>query len=376
MPLTLARRRSRENPTSKCGPPFKVRRHTDPAQAHVPALRAGTAAAEGGVGRVGGKQQRHHDVHPPPMPPLPIFPSLLSPLPIAFPVPAVKVLLQLNAAEGAAAAECSVGRVGGQQQRHHGVLCMGRRHLQPQRARRFPGGDGLKDVGGGMGEDWIFEEWNWGGREMGEEWELVGIADLTYFYLFGPIPSLATLTDLTHLAIGSVVGSSFIGTLDGLAWLSSLTNLQILSLQYLAFTGDLSSLHILSHLRSLHQLHVSRLTNATGEIPRELQYLTALTALDLSNLQFVEFPIWVTQLTNLQYLNVYSKYPHRQGRLLNDDLSQLTALTFLSLYGNNLEGYLPNSWTNLVHLQNLNLGVNQFEGTIPATFSALTDLTA
>ncbi|CAI7878005.1 unnamed protein product, partial [Closterium sp. NIES-53] len=155
------------------------------------------------------------------------------------------------------------------------------------------------------------------------------LLDLTYFYLFGPIPSLATLTDLTHLAIGSVVGSSFIGTLDGLAWLSSLTNLQILSLQYLAFTGDLSSLHILSHLRSLHQLHVSRLTNATGEIPRELQYLTALTALDLSNLQFVEFPIWVTQLTNLQYLDVYSKYPHRQGRLLNDDLSQLTALTFL-----------------------------------------------
>ncbi|CAI5962578.1 unnamed protein product [Closterium sp. NIES-65] len=144
--LTLAHGRYRENPTSKCGPPFKVRRHTDPAQTHVLTLSEGAAAADAvwgvwpnnsnatatcsphlplfpsplsppncipytcsegaaaaefGVGRVAEQQQRHHDVLPPPPPPPP-FPSFPphSPLPIAFPVPAVKVLLQLNAAWG------------------------------------------------------------------------------------------------------------------------------------------------------------------------------------------------------------------------------------------------------------------------------------
>ncbi|CAI6002701.1 unnamed protein product [Closterium sp. NIES-65] len=112
--------------------------------------------------------------------------------------------------------------------------------------------------------------------------------DLTYIDLVGPIPSLATLTSLTHLTIG-LDGSKLTGTLDGLAWLSSLTNLQTLhafritpathaevpcsyctttvasrmpycppttrGLEYLAaFTGDLSSLHILSHLKDLQTL--------------------------------------------------------------------------------------------------------------------------
>ncbi|CAI5520922.1 unnamed protein product, partial [Closterium sp. Naga37s-1] len=154
--------------------------------------------------------------------------------------------------------------------------------------------------------------------------------DLTNVNLFGPLPSLASLTGLTHLAIFMDGDISHAGTLEGLAWLSSLTNLQTLSLEYMAFlTGELSSLHFLSHLRSLHQLKVRSLRNATGELPRELQYMTALTSLDLPDLRFVEFPIWVTRLTNLQYLNLEADYPHRQGRLLNDDLSQLTALTFL-----------------------------------------------
>ncbi|CAI5991721.1 unnamed protein product, partial [Closterium sp. NIES-65] len=180
------------------------------------------------------------------------------------------------------------------------------------------------------------------------------LLDLTSLNLFGPIPSLASLTGLMHLAIAMDGGNgiSHAGTLEGLAWLSSLTNLQTLSLEYLAFlTGELSSLHFLSHLRSLHDLKVRRLRNATGEVPRELQYMTSLTSLDLSYLRFADFPFWVTRLTNLQYLNLEADNPHRQGRLLNEDLSQLTALTVLSLFGNNLEGYLPNSWTNLAHLQ-------------------------
>ncbi|CAI5459799.1 unnamed protein product, partial [Closterium sp. Yama58-4] len=153
--------------------------------------------------------------------------------------------------------------------------------------------------------------------------------------------------------------------------LSSSRSLQ----QFMAFTGDLSSLHVLSHLRKLQQLELIEFTNATGEIPREIQYMTALTALDLAFLPAVEFPNWVTQLFKLQYLNLETDDPHRQGRLLNDDISELTALTALSLSGNNLEGYLPKTWTNLVNLQSLLLRNNRFQGTISTTFSALTSLT-
>ncbi|CAI5498643.1 unnamed protein product, partial [Closterium sp. Naga37s-1] len=197
--------------------------------------------------------------------------------------------------------------------------------------------------------------------------------DLTYIDLVGSIPSLATLTRLTHLAIG-VAGSRLTGSLDGLAWLSSLTNLQTLSLEYLeAFTGELSSLHILSHMRNLQQLTLTSLTNATGEIPREIRYLTALTSLDLSFLRALEFPEWVTHLSNLQYLSVETDDPRRQGVVL-EDMSELTALTSLSFSGNNLEGHLPKSWSTLVNLQELYLSTNHLRGSIPATYSALTAL--
>ncbi|CAI5462040.1 unnamed protein product [Closterium sp. Yama58-4] len=214
--------------------------------------------------------------------------------------------------------------------------------------------------------------------------------DLTYIDFVGPIPSLASLTGLTYLAIG-VDGSRLTGTLDGLAWLSSLTNLQTLGLEYLAaFTGDLSSLHILSHLRNLQQLNIISLTNATGEIPREIRFLTALTALDLSYLRAVEFPDWVTHLSNLQYLNVDMDDPRRQG-LLKDEMSELTALTTLSIKGNNLEGYLPKGWSTLVNLQelgpipphlaipslvDLQLSNNLFTGGIPNTFTRLTGMSS
>ncbi|CAI5990181.1 unnamed protein product, partial [Closterium sp. NIES-65] len=101
------------------------------------------------------------------------------------------------------------------------------------------------------------------------------------------------------------------------------------SLEYLeAFTGDLSSLHIVSHMRSLQQLRLASLTNATGEIPREIRYLTALTSLDLSFLRALEFPDWVTHLSNLEYLNVETDDPRRQGVVV-EDISELTALTSL-----------------------------------------------
>ncbi|CAI7888578.1 unnamed protein product, partial [Closterium sp. NIES-53] len=199
--------------------------------------------------------------------------------------------------------------------------------------------------------------------------------DLTNEQLVGPIPSLASLSKLTLLAIGTD-GSQLTGTYEGLAWLSSLSNLQSLNLFGLAeFTGSLSSLHVVSYLEKLQSLTLKSLTNATGEIPRAIRYLTALTALDLSYLRALEFPAWVTHLSILQYLNMNADEPRRQG-LLSDDFSHLIALTSLSLSGNNLDGYVPKSFSSLLNLQYLALSFNHLQGTIPATLSALTALTA
>ncbi|CAI5498626.1 unnamed protein product, partial [Closterium sp. Naga37s-1] len=91
------------------------------------------------------------------------------------------------------------------------------------------------------------------------------------------------------------------------------------------------------------------LSNVTGEIPREIRYLTALTTLDLILLRDVDFPDWVTQMSNLQSLRVINDEPRRQG-VLPEGLSELTALTRLSLSGNNLEGALPKGFSTLVNL--------------------------
>ncbi|CAI5510445.1 unnamed protein product [Closterium sp. Naga37s-1] len=268
--------------------------------------------------------------------------------------------------EGAGAAEGGVGHVGGQQQRHHCVLCMDWRHVQPKGAHRCPvrliaapqcplcrpsmpslpplnalfaapqcpfcpfclcflnrrsDGPSLLLIAPPpvlSSPPFITASpFHWDAKLFSNAdpppngaipASITSLAtlqylDLTYIDLVGSIPSLATLTGFTHLTIG-VDGSRLAGTLEGLAWLSSLTNLKTLGLEYLAaFTGDLSSLHILSHLGSLQQL-------------------------DVSFLRAVEFPDWVTHLTNLQYLNVDTDDPRRQG-LLKDDMSELTALTSL-----------------------------------------------
>ncbi|CAI6002940.1 unnamed protein product [Closterium sp. NIES-65] len=119
----------------------------------------------------------------------------------------------------------------------------------------------------------------------------------------GTIPAAITdLAALQYLALGAD-GCLLTGTVDDLSWLSSLSALHTLHLSALAeVTGDLSSFAMLSHIDTLQDLMLRGFSGATGEIPREIRYMTALTALDLSYLRAVEFPNWVTHLSNLQSL--------------------------------------------------------------------------
>ncbi|CAI5509336.1 unnamed protein product [Closterium sp. Naga37s-1] len=201
--------------------------------------------------------------------------------------------------------------------------------------------------------------------------------DLTYgIYLKGPLPSLAALTRLTYLALGEDSVCKLTGTYGDLTWLSTLSNLQTLRLtDMVEFKGDLSSLAIISNLRSLRDLRLCSLTNATGQIPRDLRYLTVLTALDLSYLRASDFPDWVVQLSNLRTLNLNTDEVTRHG-VLPDGISLLTNLTQLLINRNNLAGYLPGGLSNLVNLQQLSLNYNMIQGAIPGAYSTLTALTA
>ncbi|CAI6001523.1 unnamed protein product [Closterium sp. NIES-65] len=153
----------------------------------------------------------------------PLFPSLLSP----------PDCILCTGSEGAAAAECSVGHLAEQQQRHHGVLCMGGRHMQPQRAPHRP----VRIVPP---------------LAVLVTLDFRSVLDLTNVNLFGPLPSLASLTGLTHLAIFMDGDISHAGTLDGLAWLSSLTNLQTLfALQANVYSCEQFNCHSSSALSSI-----------------------------------------------------------------------------------------------------------------------------
>ncbi|CAI6012423.1 unnamed protein product [Closterium sp. NIES-65] len=177
--------------------------------------------------------------------------------------------------------------------------------------------------------------------------------DLTNNQLVGPIPSLASLSRLTLLYVPRLHRGPF----SALRCFSPLHPTILFGL----FCSVLKELmfHSAASLHVWHgRLHVwtlSSLTNTTGEIPREIRYLTALTA-----------------------LNVIGDEPRRQG-LLSDDISHLTALTSLFLSGNNLEGYVPKSFSSLLNLQHLaalsapfhcrDLTHNYLSGSIPRAFT-------
>ena len=57
------------------------------------------------------------------------------------------------------------------------------------------------------------------------------------------------------------------------------------------------------------------------------------------------------------------------------DLGDLTSLTELDLYSNQLTGQIPTELGNLSNLTGLDLSGNQLTGTIPSSFTSLTGLT-
>ena len=137
--------------------------------------------------------------------------------------------------------------------------------------------------------------------------------------------------------------------------LSHCSNLQYLDLQYNDFVQGIPS-----ELGLLSKLYNNRLS---GRVPPSLGNLSSLQTLSLArnNLEG-EIPNTVAQMKSLTYFRV--SVNHLSG-VFPPSLYNLSLLTFIALSYNNFTGNLnPDLGIALQNLQILDIGGNQFTGTI------------
>ncbi|XP_011043738.1 PREDICTED: probable leucine-rich repeat receptor-like protein kinase At1g35710 isoform X1 [Populus euphratica] len=159
---------------------------------------------------------------------------------------------------------------------------------------------------------------------------------------------------------------------DSLMNLSS--SLSSLKLYYCRLKGKLpSSMGKFKHLQFLDL----GWNDLTGSIPYGFDQLTELVSLDLSwndyvSLEPISFDNLVRNLTKLRELDLSFV---NMSLVVPDSLMNLSSsLSSLKLYYCRLKGKLPSSMGKFKHLQYLDLGGNDFTGSIPYDFDQLTEL--
>lgn len=117
-------------------------------------------------------------------------------------------------------------------------------------------------------------------------------------------------------------------------------------------------------LLSLHERHLTSLSCVVPSIPT----LKNLSRVDLSNNNLTEFPIELTFLSRVHYLNL----EHNKISSFPTSFGELTALTYLKLSYNHIVS-LPSSITELINLKELDVIFNQIKE-IPFLLSSLEKL--
>uniref|UniRef100_A0A0E0CLV3 non-specific serine/threonine protein kinase n=1 Tax=Oryza meridionalis TaxID=40149 RepID=A0A0E0CLV3_9ORYZ len=110
----------------------------------------------------------------------------------------------------------------------------------------------------------------------------------------------------------------------------------------------------------------------TGSIPTSLGNLTKLTYLSLfENNLSGQIPQELGYLVNLKKLSLYS---NNLTGLIPSSLGNLSKLSYLSLWHNQLSGHISQELGKLVNLENLELSENMLTGSIPNSLGNLTKL--
>ncbi|BBH00995.1 Leucine-rich repeat protein kinase family protein [Prunus dulcis] len=151
-----------------------------------------------------------------------------------------------------------------------------------------------------------------------------------------------------------------------------------LNLSYMGLTGTIPphlgnlSFHgtLPKELANLRRLKLISFT--TRSVPREIRNLTMLKEINLSYNKFNEIPNEIGSLDELEKLYVQSNALKGHVAL---GVFNMSSLTNLNLHGNNLSGSLPdNICQQLPSLQELDLGLNQFDGPLPSKLWQCTQL--
>ncbi|XP_057988595.1 probable LRR receptor-like serine/threonine-protein kinase At3g47570 isoform X5 [Hevea brasiliensis] len=178
-------------------------------------------------------------------------------------------------------------------------------------------------------------------------------------------PSIFNLTSLLHIMVGH---NQIQGSLPSNLGIT-LPNIQILDIAFNQFTGPIPA--SISNASNLILLQFPE-NKLTGQVP-SLENLPMFEMLSISgnhlgsadnNLIFGSLPAGVSNLVNLEEFDMW-----------NNQLSgNLTLLTHLNLYDNNLQGNIPSSLGNCQNLLAVDISRNSLSGTIPQEITDILSL--
>ncbi|KAH0657642.1 hypothetical protein KY289_026390 [Solanum tuberosum] len=186
----------------------------------------------------------------------------------------------------------------------------------------------------------------------------------------GPIPK--SLGNLEYLEVLNLQGNNFISD-PSLSFLTSLTNcrkLRVLRFYENALYGALSP-SVVNFSNSLHNFQGNG-CKLKGVIPQEIGNLTGVTRIDLYNNELTgHIPNTVQDMLNLQ--EFYLQSNEIEGTIPNAICSSKN-LGALDLSGNHFSGSVPSCLGNVTSLRKLNLAYNRLNSRLPANLGNLQDL--
>ncbi|KAK2980715.1 hypothetical protein RJ640_028278, partial [Escallonia rubra] len=214
----------------------------------------------------------------------------------------------------------------------------------------------------------------------------------------GIIPAM--IFNISTLQVLSVVSNQLSGTLPFYTS-HRLANLEMLNLGHNSLTGKLPN--SISNASKLHSLDLFA-NNFSGIIPNSLGNLGLLEHLNLGYNNFISEPSspelsFITSLTNCKKLRVldfsdnpiagtlpvsignlsaslqkFYAYRCRIRGTIPNEISNLSSLITLTLFGNDLSGSIPNTIKGLQKLQRIHVADNNLRGSIPNDICQLPNL--